>query len=338
MDRIEIHFGNEAHTTAWHLVRAFERLVPEVIISGVGHRRADADHDCPLLWVESGRPSLPLPRELHGRISAAWIIDTHRGLEWRGRLARAFGSVLVAQRSAITLLTTSYDVGATWLPLAFPVDSLPPSGPPHADVDFVGHVVPGSRRERIIRPLADRYGFPVGEYVPPSEMVARYARSRLVLNIPFDGDLNMRTFEATGAGAHLVTGPMDGLAALLPSETFTVVESDDSSDWIRALDRLLLGDAGLGVQRERARAAIAERHTYDQRARFIIDVLAATEPSTADPRDLAHAATALGLPRIAASGGGSAPQRAARIRRASAVALRRRIRQARRWLRSTVLP
>lgn len=291
----------------------------------------------PLLWIESGTPSLPRADDLKDRVTAAWLIDTHRGLSWRADVARSFDVVFVAQRAAVRALADDHLVRATWLPLAFPGDVAAASKAPTVDVDFVGNVAPGSKRASILGPLADRYDIPLGSYVPPARMIDRYSKARVVINVPLARDLNMRTFEAIGAGAHLITGPMDGLHELLPPGLYTVVESDNPTAWLAAAEAALASDAGLGDRRLRARKFVLEHHTYDERARVVIEMLYGASPDDRPAaEDLGRAAAALGLPRIAASGGGSPIGRAGRVGVAVAIATRRRIGEAVRPLRGRI--
>lgn len=325
MRALEVHFGAQEHTTAHHITRALRRTVPDVRVSGRGHRRIrPTSADVPLLWIESGNPSLPHVGDLSGRASAAWLIDTHRGLHWRADVARSFDVVFVAQRAALRPLAEDHGVAATWLPLAFPGDMYV-AAEPSRDVDFVGNVVPGSRRDRIVSPIADRYRIPLGGYVPPAEMIERYSRARVVVNVPLACDLNMRAFEAVGAGAHLVTGPMDGLDELLAPELFTVVDSDDPDVWLRAVAAALDSDAGLGPRRRRAARAVLDHHTYEHRAGAILEGIASViEPRRCPGDDLGRAAAALGLPGVALSAPLAPVRRAQLAGVAAAVAARRR--------------
>lgn len=299
-----LHFGDQPHTTARHLARAVERLGWHVTFQGAGHPPNEVEDDIPLLWVESGRPSLPRDVQFGSRRTGAWIIDSHRGLEWRKEIARAFETVFVAQRAATNSLKTA-GVTAEWLPLAFPADINIAGEVPTVDVDFVGNVSPGSDRDRILRPIASRYGIPIGEYVSPSEMVRRYARARIVVNVPLARDLNMRLFEAAGAGAHVVTGPMEGVGDILPTSCFTSVDSHDPDEWIAVIQQLLADRDALDDRRSVSRDAIAMAHTYDHRARVIMERLSA-EPENPVPieqrrRSVLRAAAVLGLPSVAAT-------------------------------------
>lgn len=278
--QLVVHFGHEPHTTAHHLVQAFHTLGVHVIPVGAGHRTVrKLPEECPLLWVESGVPSFPTPEELGThRPNAAWLIDTHRGGRWRSALASVFDTVFVAQRAAVER-TAAHGLNVTWLPLACP-EPLPESArhDRRSEVAFVGSVTGGSRRERILAALEADFAVDRNRgYVPPDEMMARYARARVVVNIPLARDLNMRLFEAAGAGAYVVTGPMDGLEDVLPRDVVTVVDSDREEDWVRAVADAL-SCPRTPERAQRARGFIRERHRYTHRAAVILDTLAAAAP------------------------------------------------------------
>lgn len=299
IDAIVVHFGNEEHTTAHHLVRALRRTVG-VVEAGAGHPSTEIPPHLPILWVESGRPSLPTIDDLQGRRTAAWLIDTHRDLSWRLSLARAFDIVFVAQRAAVDPLRAA-GIDARWLPLAFPDDLVHETQPPRkTHVDFVGNIAPGSQRERILGPILDEYAIPLG-YEPPERMLDRYRRAKIVVNVPLNHDLNMRAFEAVGCGAHLVTGPMDGIEEILPRHGYSVVTEEDGSAWLDAVRRLLEDEESLRLSAEEAQHTIIERHTYGHRANAILEVFARTvaaEHTTTVAGALTEAARALGLPGL----------------------------------------
>jgi hypothetical protein len=279
--QLVVHFGNEEHNTAHHLAAALRRLGVDVVCEGRGHppTAGRPEPDAPLLWVESGFASFPAAEELDRRPSAAWLIDTHRGLDWRAPLGAAFDVCFVAQRDAVAPLAGA-GAHARWLPLACP-DPGPEPGPKAGGrsipVAFVGFVEPGSRRQRILDALARHHEVDRNQgYVPPAEMMRRYAAARVVVNVPLAGDLNMRLFEAAGAGAYVVTGPMEGLDEVLPADLVTVVDSDDPADWVAAVSRAL-ADERTGDRARRAAALIAAGHRYVDRARTVLDALAALE-------------------------------------------------------------
>src|SRR5207248_3970699 len=313
MTGLELGFGWEQWTTATHLQRALERRVA-VTTAGAGHQRPALPDPSPpspeaaeqaFLWVESGVPWLPTVDRLRRSVSAAWLIDTHRGIGWRRRLAGAFDLVFVAQADAVPRLRSS-GIHARWLPLAAPADLCTPGAPladrPY-DVAFVGQAPRGSLRAAMLDALegvcrvAPRHG-----YVAPPEMMGLYASARIVVNLPLANDLNMRVFEAAGARSLLLTGPATGLGDVLPEGSCTVVHGRTVQAWVAAVEAAL-ADATAQSRADAAHRHVLDNHTYDHRAATVLDQLGVCPRRGLDDRTRAAALGSgfarWGLPRQA---------------------------------------
>ncbi len=277
-DRLRLAYGYESWTTAVHLEAALRRSIA-VDVSGPGHppqpSTAGDAADPPLLWVESGVPWLPSPPTLASTKSAAWIIDTHRGLSWRTQLAGAFDCVFVAQADAVDPMR-EVGVPAAWLPLAVPRE-LCGAGPPlnerDYDIAFVGQAPRGSDRARILEELHTRFRVaPTVGYTPPDEMMDQYRRARVVINLPVARDLNMRTFESAGARALLVTGPATKLDQTLPPGSYVEVRGTEPREWANAVQAALL-DPAAQRRADEAFDRVLASHTYDHRAHQLLETL-----------------------------------------------------------------
>ncbi len=305
MERVSLSFGNEAHTTAWHLERAMTRLGIEVFVEGPGHSRPPAPGDTPLIWVESGLHWLPLSlTEETPRPSVAWAIDTHRVGRWRSLLPRAFGGVGFAQRRAALHASTGPPGHGTarWVPLAAPMDLARPddalSDRPF-DVGFIGQAPAGSRRAAILTALSQHMTVyqPPGR-VTPAQMMEVYGRSKIVLNIPLAGELNMRVFEAAASRATLLCAPTDDLASILPPEAFHLVESDEPQAWVEAAVAALGAEGSQSVA-DAAYGAVRSAHTYDHRAEALLGLATASRsPRQARSRAMAMMLAELGQRRL----------------------------------------
>jgi hypothetical protein len=282
VERVVLAFGNEAHTTAWHLKRALTRLGVEVFVDGPGHSGASAPPLTPLIWVESAQRWLPLAlTDEPPSASVAWAIDTHRIGRWRKELPRAFGGVGFAQRTA----AIDADTGQTgrglaqWVPLAAPVDLARPDDDLRErpiDVAFVGQAPPGSRRAAILAALSQRLTVhrPTG-HVTPAEMMEVYGRSKIVLNIPLAGELNMRVFEAAASRSALLCAPTDDLASILPLGGYHLVEAGDPQTWVDAALAALRSEE-IQAGADSAYEAVLAAHTYDHRAKALLGLATAS--------------------------------------------------------------
>jgi Glycosyl transferases group 1 len=285
---LKLAYAYEPHTTATHLQRALARLVP-VVVEGPGHPSAPPREADRLLWVESGGTWLPDLEQLSTVPAGAWIIDSHRGAGWRARLAWAFDVVFGAQEDFVAAVR-ALGVRAEWLPMAAPAELCGPGpdlGSRSYDVAFVGQRPPGSPRATIVDALQERFSFaPVDGFVPPDRMMDLYRSARVVVNLPWAGDLNMRTFEATGARALLVTGPAQSLDTALPPETYVQVDDLSSAAWVTAVERVL-GDPDAQARADRAYEHVVATHTYDHRAARVLEVLDAAAKRGIAPGDRA---------------------------------------------------
>ncbi len=277
---VELAYARQSWTTAVHLEAALRRRC-QVTLRGPGQPAPPAElpASSPVLWVESGVGWFPPPRSLRGP-SAAYLIDTHRGWRWRASVASAFGTAFVAQRAAVAAFA-SVGVPATWLPLAAAAELCEP-GPALADrpydVAMVGHVTPGSLRAEVLAALQRCcLVAPVPGFLPPPEMMQVYRSSRVVVNVPLSGDLNMRAFEALGARSTLVTGRMDGADGVLGQLPVVVPPEAGPSAWVEAVTA-----AAERADQERADAGyrlVTTEHTYDQRAQVLLAALADQRPA-----------------------------------------------------------
>jgi hypothetical protein len=218
---------------------------------------------------------------MEGRATGAWLIDTHRGLGWRSRLAGAFDVAFVAQRRAAKQVTRASGTPTTWLPLAVDRASCDP-GPDLVDrrwdVAFVGAAPPGSFRHQLLTALGAQVDLaPWGTYIAPDQMMDRYRHARVVVNVPVADDLNMRAFEAAGARARLVTGPMDGLDQILSIDAVEISTGRHLGEWIEAITRCLR-DPDSQPKADLAHREVLGRHTYHHRVDAILDRLTDASP------------------------------------------------------------
>jgi len=155
------------------------------------------------------------------------------------------------------------------------------------DVAMVGAGVGGSstrydRRRRITEELGERLpGRTRFDYgLPPAEMAAVYADSRIVVN---DGGarhlpITMRVFEALGAGALLLTEDLPGTDMLLERGVHYAPMGDDVAGGVADQVERLLSPAGARIADAGHRHAL-DHHTYDHRVDELLAIAASTRPA-----------------------------------------------------------
>ncbi len=233
------------------------------------------------VWVDQDRFTLPVNLGALPCPSVALMGDTHIDLEWRLRYGVGFDHVFVMfNRQHIPLFAAAGCPSVHWCPAAIdPEVHVPaPSARTH-DVGFVGSTHPELHRRRVerLRWLIAQ-GIDVHVDCQPLErMSAVLAASRIGVNDTAAEDLNMRVFEALGAGALLLTNRLpaeSGLETLFTDGRHLVVYDDDEG--LLAKIRYYL-DERHAAEREaiaaEGRREVLARHTYDVRVQQILDTL-----------------------------------------------------------------
>ncbi len=240
------------------------------------------------LWIDpAGRyfppdiEELPIP-------AACYLIDVHLG-HWRKQAARFFDAVFLAQRDYVDDFrqTAGHDQ-VYWLPLAAAPDVHQDHGLPRIyDVGFVGNIARAHQRTargRRLALLAKR--FHTNDFYrqyTPAEVGQIYSQSRIVVNTSIAGDVTMRVFEGTAAGALVLTDAVaNGLDKLFEIGREIVVYRDDQ-EMLRLIDHYLAHEKErTDVAAAGQRRTLAE-HTYAHRAQRILDVVTAPDFHRAAP-------------------------------------------------------
>jgi glycosyltransferase involved in cell wall biosynthesis len=230
----------------------------------------------------SGLARLDLPK-------FAWLVDTHKKLDFHRQLARDMDLVFHAHQTWGHV----FEAPRSWLPLHADGEVFRPVDVDDAsrewDVVFVGSQ---TWRADPVRRLAERHGLRllVTTTTGPrekSETAAIYARARVVFNQHVANDLNFRVFEAAACGRVLLTDAQaNGQYELFEDDRHYALFKDER-DLERQLLRLL-GDAPLRARIEREAAAYAHaRHTTKARVAQLvekIDAFLAARPAPAGAR------------------------------------------------------
>ena len=232
------------------------------------------------LWVESGAVSYPLGLAQASVPTAGYLIDVHRHLPLSLLQAALFDVVFVAQRKYVDAISV-INVNTHWLPLAAPAWLLEVPRGIQFDVGFVGSLAQSVQRRRVIEAIGSRFATnDLSRRYSIEEMARVYASSRIVVNPPVGGDINMRFFEAMACGAALMSPQLGNGVEELATRGLHYETSDFSSEEsvLQAVQDLLRS----GRDREiaaRARALVRDRHTYGHRLETIRTLLSESAAS-----------------------------------------------------------
>jgi hypothetical protein len=114
-----------------------------------------------------------------------------------------------------------------------------------------------------------------GEAIPNAELPAYYGSASIVLNDHWaamrrEGFLSNRLYDASAAGAFVITDHVDGLEAEFDGG---VVGYRDRTELHELVDHFLAKPDERHEHAQRARSAVLDRHTFDHRARRFVELV-----------------------------------------------------------------
>ncbi len=226
--------------------------------------------DGPGQYHLTGMKGLKVPRVL-------WSMDTH--VKAKQKFQRFFQADYDHIFTCHKDYTGIFDkTPCTWLPVAGDPDFHRPLNIPKIyDISFVGNLTPSvyPDRVRILENLSKKYKVGAFQKLFGEEMIKTLNQGKIVFNKSFNGDLNMRVFEALLCGSFLLTERVkNGLFDLFQDGKHLVTYSDEADLYQKA-------DYYLAHEDERnkiAQAGFAEavaKHTYFHRAKEILQKVTA---------------------------------------------------------------
>lgn len=310
--------STSAISTSNYFIAAFKRSGHEVMVcsdnlgpavdvhaSGVINvqallqkRRFAADA---VIFIEGGSMRmLPDTTCAKSYLTAWYAIDTHMDFDKHVRIGRLFDLTFVAQKQYVAALIAAGVPAAQWLPLAFATELATETGHLRSiDIAYVGSENTGMHPQRSALLNALRATFASTRFgrATPVEMGSIYSNSKLVFNRSVNNDVNMRFFEAMGAGAVLLTDRIveNGVEDLFVDGLHYLTYRSEE-DLVRLARELLADPARLRDIGDAARDCVLARHTYQHRAdEMVLALQAATKRSCPKTSDLFAACLSLGL-------------------------------------------
>lgn len=265
-----------------------------------------------VLFIEGGTMRLfPTGLERVPCLTAWYGIDTHMDYAKHLRIGRLFDVTFIAQKEFVERLRQDGLRQVHWLPLAFAPELHPAEMLDRCyDVAYVGS------SNATVHPVRHALLAAIRREVPnvfmgtanPREMGRIYAQAKLVFNKSVNNDVNMRYFEAMGAGAVLLTDHAQDNGA---EELFTVGEHYLQYHDEQTLCSLI---RGLLQEPERcrrigdvARQHVLASHTYQHRVERLLILVGETRKLvTPRPEDFFSALLALNLQSSAVACAGRA--------------------------------
>jgi len=210
----------------------------------------------------SGMKSAKIPAIL-------WSIDTHVRAKNRFQIyfQEDFNLILTCHKD---YTENFHKTRCEWLPLAADPDLHRPMKTPKIyDIAFVGNTNPQVYPDRVryLEALSKKYRVGVFPNLFGDEMVTVLNQGKLVFNKSFNGDFNMRVFEALSMGACLLTDRVqNGLSDLFEDGKHLITYGDLVELDQKAAYYLLHDEEREAIARA-GRAEVLARHTYYIRAK-----------------------------------------------------------------------
>lgn len=269
---------------AWNLLRDKE-LYPDI---DVVHLIPNGDYG-PFgkfdlhLWIDWGEDGLTnvLPYKIkvpNGKL-AYFASDTHLGYDYRLKMAITADYVFVAQKEGWEKMVSDGVKDAVWLPHGVEPRAYPsvPKALKKYDVCFVGHLVSQERidfLDEVFKKFPNFwFGSRLSRYVKIDPSITDdcadiYKKSKIVLNPPTKGDVNMRVFEGTATGSFVLTEDVYGLSNLFKYDE-EIVTYKNTKEAIEKIKYYLKHDE----EREKIADAGMKRTLKDHQYKQRLDVI-----------------------------------------------------------------
>ena len=298
-----------------YLIDAFLNLGIEVVaISDVANKRAnhvangafdvqnyvalnDLRPDL-LLFVEGGEMGIfPVNFTRLNCPKYWWGIDTHNDYLRHLRISRLFDHTFLAQKAFVNLLMNDGIKSISWLPLAYGGPK-PESKNRNIDVAYAGstnwNLYP-ERKEYLSAIRTTLQNTSIGN-CNPEDLFNLYMDSKIVFNYSPMNDLNMRFFEAIGAGALLMTNKItqNGVEDIF-TQGKEFVEYGGIEDMLQKIKYFLSHEDHLEKISSAGMANVSQNHTYANRAETILALQRPKVFTIANSLDASGALMSLGL-------------------------------------------
>ena len=248
-----------------------------------------------LLFIEGGTMRL-FPKGLERlKCLTAWYgIDTHMDYAKHLRIGRLFDITFVAQKKFVEKLRSDGLRQIFWLPLGFAPELHPQEQLDRCyEVAYVGSVnaVLHPVRHALLAAISREVSEVFKGMASPKEMGRIYAQAKMVFNKSVNNDINMRYFEAMGAGAVLITDHVTNNGI---EELFTVgehfLEYQDEGSLLALIRELRSNPHWCRRLGDAARCHVMKNHTYAFRARSALEKIVLCEKSATPTPDAYFAA------------------------------------------------
>lgn len=287
--RIYLSYGYRPHSTPVYFEKAFRRE-HDICYIGPSFRERTGyqpnEDVCALtqvlgapdlfLFIEPGINFFPRGLESLSCPTACYLIDVHSDLAVRERYAPFFDYIFLAQKDYVEHFKRLGYPNVYWLPLGCDPNI-------HGeiisdrvyDIGFVGNTMgPNHPRGKLLRKISERYRTnDMERFYSKEEITTIYSRSKIVVNIPVKGDLNMRVFEAMAGGALLLTEAIGNGQGDFFTDGINIAEYRDERELFEKIDYFLQHEDGRQRIAKAGQEQVLSTHTYQVRSTMVLDAI-----------------------------------------------------------------
>lgn len=273
------HAKNREFREALCLQRSLSRLGIDSTVWGLGYENfsetfssISKSHDV-VLSLENYDTGWHPNISAFGGLKCFWSIDSHCVLHDHVRFCKANNIDLLLNSSEQYIPAFSSSVKyAAWFPNGYPSDLISPreNVERNVDVGFCGSSI--DSRNAVMNSIEKEVKIKRDIFVIGEDMVQALSSYKIAFNYNIADDINFRTFEASAAGAVVLTNYTPNLEKLFEiGKEIVVYES--LPDLVRKAKDLLANPDDLAKISSSGRLRSSRDHTYDSRASQLIDIL-----------------------------------------------------------------
>ena len=273
------HEKNRHFRESFCLKRSLERIGHECTVWGLGHSNFSIPFDeiskqCDVVlslenYDTGWHPSITAFKGL----KVFWSIDSHCSLDLHiNHCKKSRYDLLLNSTESYIERFRGLVSHAAWFPNAYPSDLIAPRSDVHRGhcVGFCGSSIP--HRDALLDTISKTHSIKRDIFVIGEDMVRALSSYKIAFNCNIADDINYRTFEATAAGAMLLTNYTPNLEKLFViGREVAVYQSLD--DILAAISHYSTNDderqavASAGMMRS------STSHSYDERAKQFVSII-----------------------------------------------------------------
>lgn len=274
------HDKNRHFRECFSLQRSFESIGVSAQVWGLNHENPVpfelVESWCDVIFVFENYPSKWLPIDSikkSNKLKIFWSIDSHCNLNVHKKMTQDM-DIDILLSSTERYINEYVDISKKqyWLPNAYPHDLIYPKNTKKIyDVGFCGNV--NNRREYLeFLNSQSNITSKIDVFVIGDDMVNAINSYKVHFNRNISDDINYRTFETTGTKTVLLTNYTPNLEKLFDIGTEILVY-DDKFDLLEKISYIRDNPSKMKEIAEAGYARSLNNHTYNHRAKQIIDII-----------------------------------------------------------------